>query len=129
MAKTSYDDGFELAIKYLAAQAAAEDAETEEARASWTREATRLGNLITPAARQAAAPLRGHITREARKWYQAHGGQINVSDFIVHLRTSGLDARFYNSKDKSSSISDSGIRKIVASGAGIRGKSGRPPKK
>lgn len=129
MAKATYDEGFDLAIKHLTAQAAAEEAETVQARKAWLREATRLGNLLTPAARQAAAPLRSHIIREARAWFQAHGGQINVSDFIVHIRSSGLDARFYNSSSKSKPISDAGIRKIVTNGAGIKGKPGRPSQK
>ncbi len=126
MKLATFDEGFELAIGYFAAGESANCAATVNERHKWSSEERRLGNKITPAAKQAAAPVHSEVANEALRWFRQNNGKFNCSDFIAHCRANKIGQRLSRKSGRSRQLSDSGIRKIVTQKLGIEGKAGRP---
>jgi hypothetical protein len=128
MTRATFDEGFKLAVRYFAADELANSAATVRERCKWSGEARRLGNKITPAAKQAAAPVHREVANEALRWYQQNGSKFNFSVFIAHCRTRGIGQRRSRKSGLVRLLGDSAIRKIVTQKLGITGKAGRPVK-
>ena len=126
MKRATFDEGFELAIRYLDARELANGAATLAERHKWSGEKRRLGNKITPAPKQAAALAHREVANEALRWFRQNNGKFNCSDFIAHCRAHKIGQRLSRKSGQIRQLSDSGIRKIVTRKLGIAGKAGRP---
>ena len=101
MKRQGFDAAYELAEAHFAALAKARNAPTDAQRLKWEREARRLGNKITPAAKQAAASIHSQIAIAALDWLRRHGGEFNYAAFFRHCEQRGIGQRRYQGGDKS----------------------------
>lgn len=128
MKRQGFDAAYELAEAHFAALAKARNAPTDAQRLKWEREARRLGNKITPAAKQAAASIHSQIAIAALDWLRRHGGEFNYAAFFRHCEQRGIGQRRYQGGIKAVPANGLKIRRVVKSTLGIRGKAGRPRK-
>jgi hypothetical protein len=123
----SFDDGFDHAQRLLAIEEALKGPCGPVVRAKLEREAQRLGNKLTPPARQAAASFRRIVVAEVMRWVADNDGMPNITTFVSHVQKGPEVRRIYRGTGTAITPGSSAIRKIVSS-MGIRGRRGKPPK-
>jgi len=98
-------------------------------RARLIREARRYQNKAVPAASRAAARARKSVIRDARKWFQEHGYDANITECIKHLQEQRSGMRYYPKARRWLQLGESDMRKILRKSIGVKGKSGRPKRR
>lgn len=128
MKLATYDEGWKHALALSTAKTATKAAKTDKERRRWEREARRLGNRITPPAKQAAAECLSEILNAALDWIRNHDGDFNCSAFARHCEDHGIGQRQYSCGGRHIPADYDKIRRVVRSTWDIAGKAGRPPK-
>ena len=128
MKRKTYEQAFPIACELVRAEDMLKRATDDTEIARLQPIVQHLRNKIFPAAAQAASAVRSEIAHAALRWWQEHGGAINVTDFIGYCRKARMGYRHYRKSGTSQSMTDSSIRKIVARTLGVKGKKGRPSK-
>lgn len=117
---------FDLWVKHFEALKEARRTPARVERARLIREARRLRNKAVPAASRAAARARKSVLRDARKWFQQHGYDANITECIRHLQEQGSGMRYHRQSGRWLQLGESDMRKVLRKGLGIKGKPGRP---
>lgn len=131
MKRPQFDEAFDLATAWFAAMKEAElaaRANNLAGRQKAEREVKRLGNIITPATKQVAAPARQEILKAAMAWHSEHSSEFKFTDFVEHCHKQGIGLRKDQKSPHGRQLTESSIRKVLNKNLGIKGKPGRPGK-
>ena len=122
---SAFAAAFDLWVKRFEALENALLTPSRAERARLIREARRLQNKVVPGATRAAVRARISVLRDARKWFQKHGYEANITDCIKHLQKQGSGMRYHRQSRRWLQLGGSAMRKILTKGLGIKGKNGR----